>query len=174
MIAMVKRIAGSRSLQLGGTHQRNVAYSELNAGVVTEGTAMKPVKRRKKRKRKASVRSHECHETAETSGNMPQLTGGAVPLSAAAAFCHALARLAQLEVSHAARFVKALPDAVTEYLNENAKLCIRGLCTFARKECKAREAGKKVICGKTVTLKPKDAKVVVRASVHISLKNAFN
>ena len=84
--------------------------------------------------------------------------------------CEALAKEAKTDQETTSRVLAALPCVVGSLLRDADTVRLHSLCTFIRKEKKAREAGTKIICGREVALKPKPATVTVRAAVHHSLK----
>lgn len=72
------------------------------------------------------------------------------------------------------KVLQALPKVVSAFLKERGTARIHGLCTFNKKRTKARAAQTKVICGREVALKAKDATTTVRVIVQPCLKTAMS
>ena len=131
-------------------------------------------------KRAKSTKGASSHATgdplaAETvEDNADLIKGVAQGASATAAFYDALAEKTKVDATQIKAIMTIMPSVVGAHLSEHGTLKIMGLCTFIKKEIKARGAGEKIICGKTVALKPKGATVSVRASVHASLKRRLS
>ena len=94
-------------------------------------------------------------------------------MPSAAELYAALGKESKLGADVARKIVMALPKVMTSFLKERGTARLHGVCTLTRKDTKAREAQTKVICGKEVMLKAKEAMTTIRIVAQPSLKTSL-
>ena len=92
-------------------------------------------------------------------------------MPSAVELCDALSKETKQSASVTKQFLTALPKVIGRFVKERGTARIQGLCTLSRKERKARAEQVKVICGREVVLKPKEAMTTIHIVPQPSFKS---
>ena len=92
-------------------------------------------------------------------------------MPSAVELCDALSKETKQSADVTTQFLTALPKVIGKFLKERGTARIQGLCTLSRKVQKARAEQIKVICGRSVALKPKEAMTTIRIVPQPSFKS---